>query len=376
MNEPVTKSARPRFSTLMLAAALTACGGGGIEPGEGNKPPSTDARGECIARPTYTEDVNTCAPLSTDYQPRVADSARDTWPACISDDNTYHRLYDSIATLGRVGAFEYIAETLWRGAKVPTVEDFTRARLRYTESEGLGSRVERREDIHYPAPPAPCNSSASIPTDFPDRCVGPAKLRPLINESFAAGMRGEAPRVNAARIEAALLWFLYVSPLSEVTSCTTKDADCDSAWAYYTGGTPREAPAGLARYVKELAPETHERVYDATLAVRCWRDLDRATPATRLELRDLARTQLDKAMLRGVVVIMRQRFQELSCTSGEAKETRWAFLKVLVPLLDREARTRDVAQANVLKDQMEKAGPDEVDVLAAVTALDALFSCP
>jgi hypothetical protein len=359
----------------MLASALTACGGGNLDPND-HKPPVTDAQGECINKPTYTENMSACAPLSTDYQPRMAGSASDSWPACISDDNTYHRLYNSISTVGRVAAFEYIADTLWRGAKVPAVEDFTQARLRYTESEGLGSRVERREDIHYPAPPAPCNSSASIPADFPDRCVGPAKLRPLINESFAAGMRGESPRVNAARIEAALLWFLYVSPLSEVTSCTNKDADCDSVWAYYSGGTPRAEPVGLGRYVKELAPETHERAYDATLAVRCWRDLDRATPAAQLELRDQARAQLDKAALRGMAVIVRQRFQELSCTSGETKEARWAFLKVLVPLLDREARARDVAQANVLKSQMEKAVPDEVDVLAAVTALDALFSCP
>jgi hypothetical protein len=369
------KPLRPRLSALLLAATFTACGVDPIEPGE-NEAPITDAQGECIDRPTYTEDVRACAPLSTDYQPRAAASAQDAWPACISDDNTYHRLYDSISTVGRVAAFEYIADMLWRGGKVPTVEDFTQARLRYTESEGLGSRVERREDIHYPPAPAACNSSASIPPEYPDRCVGPAKLRPLINESFAAGMKGESPRVNAARIEAALLWFLYVSPLSEVMTCTNKTADCDSAWAYYTAGTARGEPGGLARYIQELAPETHERAYDATLAVRCWRDLDRATPATQLQLRNQALAQLDKAMMRGISVIARQRFLELACTSGEAKEARWAFLKVLVPLMERELRARDGAQADALLAQVEKAGSEQVDVQAAVATLDALFSCP
>lgn len=375
MNRTLFKLSYPSLSVLVAISSLVACQDD-LPPPIDESPPVTDAQGECIDKPAYEENVSSCQLVSTDYRPRVANSTEDAWPACISDDNTYHRLYNSISTIGRVAAFDSIAGALWRPAKVPTVEDFTQARLRYTESEGLGSRVERREDIHYPAAPAACNSSAAISTEFPDRCVGPAKLRPIVNEAFASGMRGEAPRVNAARIEAALLWFLYVSPLSEVTSCTNKDADCDSAWAYYTGGTPRAEPQGLARYMSELAPETHERAYDATLAVRCWRDLDRTTPANDLELRDRARTQLDKAMLRGMAVIVRQRFQELTCTAGEAKEARWAFLQVLVPLMEREARVRGPAEADILMVQVKKEDPEEVDVSAAVEALDRLFPCP
>ncbi|HSP80278.1 MAG TPA: hypothetical protein VLQ93_17225, partial [Myxococcaceae bacterium] len=148
------------------------------------------------------------------------------------------------------------------------------------------------------------------------------------------------------------------------------------AWAYYTGGTERAAPLGLARYIKELAPETHERAYDAALAVRCWRDVDPTVPPERTDLQLQARAQYDKAMLRGLAVVVRQRFQELTCTSGEAKEARWAFLKVLVPLMDRGARELDAAKADVLSAQVAKASADEVDVPAAVAALDALFDCP
>jgi hypothetical protein len=299
------------------------------------------------------------------------------WAACISDDNTYHPIQESISTIARVEGFETIARLLWTPGKVPSPQAFVEARVKYAEAEGLDSRVQRREDIHHPPPDngAKCRD-AGIPALYPDRCVGPAKLLPILNDAFVKGANNEQPLVQAARIEASLVWFLYVSALSEVTTCGDKTADCDSAWAYYTGGTGRGAPMGLSRYVRELAPETHERIYDATLAVRCWRDLDTAVPAANTSLQLQARAQLDTALLRGVAVMVRQRFQELTCTSGEVQQARWAFLQVMVPLMDRAARELDATRADVLKAQVEKAGPEQVDVPAAVAALDMLFDCP
>ncbi len=372
-----SKSPRTGIPALILAAALTACGDGKTDNPDGDNPNPDVPQGECVTRPTYTENVAACMPLATDYQPRVEGSANDSWAACISDDNTYHRIQESVSTIARVEGFETIASLLWAPGKVPSPQAFVEARVKYAEAEGLDSRVQRREDIHYPLPAngARCRD-AGIPEQYPDRCVGPAKLLPILNDAFVKGANNEQPLVQAARIEASLVWFLYVSALSEATSCGDKMADCDSAWAYYTGGTARAAPIGLARYVKELAPETHERAHDATLAVRCWRDLDRAVPAANTSLQLQARAQLDTATLRGVAVIVRQRFQELTCTSGEVKQARWAFLQVLVPLMDRAARELDATRADVLKAQMEKASPDEVDVSAAVAALDVLFDCP
>jgi hypothetical protein len=371
------KSLRTSLPALMLAATFTACGDGNTGNPDGDNPNPDDVQGECATRPTYTENVAACVPLATDYQPRVEGSANDSWAACISDGNTYHRIQESISTIARVEGFETIARLLWAPGKVPSPQAFVEARVKYAEAEGLDSRVQRREDIHYPPPAneAKCRD-AGIPALYPDRCVGPAKLLPILNDAFVKGANNEQPLVQAARIEASLVWFLYVSALSEVTSCGDKLVDCDSVWAYYTGGTTRAAPIGLARYVKELAPETHERAYDATLAVRCWRDLDKAVPAANTTLQRQARAQLDTATLRGVAVIVRQRFQELTCTSGDVKQARWAFLKVMVPLMDRAARERDTTQADVLKAQVEKASPDEVDVPAAVAALDVLFDCP
>lgn len=334
--------------------------------------------GECHPEPTFQENVSTCQPLSTDYQPRVNQSASDSWPACISDDNTYHPIETSISTVARVQAFEQIREKLWKEPRVPTVQDFTDARVIYTQEQGLDSRVQRREDVHYPADSQgrKC-SEAGVPDANPDRCVGPAKLLPILNDAFQKGMQGQDGAVQAARIEAALVWFLYVSPLSEVTSCTTTPKDCDSAWAYYTGGTPRDQPMGLAGYVDALGPETHDRAYDAALGVRCWRNLDNeTTTATNLTLRDQVRTQLDVATVRGVALVLRQRIKRLECATGDARNAALAFISTLGPFLDRAGRERNVQAADSLKAQVQAAQNNQVDVTAAVSALDALFPCP
>ncbi|MBI3178855.1 MAG: hypothetical protein HYZ27_04300, partial [Deltaproteobacteria bacterium] len=174
-----------------------------------------------------------------------------------------------------------------------------------------------------------------------------------------------------------LTWFLCVSTLSEVMTCTDRPRDCDSAWAYASGGTARGEPRGLGRMVRELGVETWDRGYDGALAVRCWRNLDHETGvATDLALRDRAREQLYRALLRGVALVLRQRVAELSCSSGEALEARFATLQVLGPLLDRAARERSPAQADVLAQAAAATAPGAVDGRATLAALDALFSCP
>lgn len=364
---------------FVFTALLAACGAPPPPPpppvDQPDAGPPTTVVCEGDAR---TDDVSACMPLATDYQPRVNMSAGDTWPACISDDNVFHPLQMSISTVARVEAFDQIAAKLWRGGVVPSAQDFLDARVLYAQDQGLDSRVQRREDVHYPPPAggAKC-SEAGIPDQFPDRCVGPAKLLPILNDAFAAGARGEAPLLHARRIEAALVWFLYVSALSEVSTCTTKAQDCDSAWAYYSGGTARGAPAGFAAYVSGLSDPTHQRAYDATLAVRCWRNLDNEQgTAMDLMMRDRALGQLDAATVRGVALIVRDRFTALDCGDDAAEGAQLAFLQIVVPLLDRAARAVDPAKADVLKAQAAKSSPAEVDVAAATAALDALFPCP
>ncbi|HEY5999429.1 MAG TPA: hypothetical protein VI078_09055, partial [bacterium] len=202
-------------------------------------------------------------------------------------------------------------------------------------------------------------------------CVGPAQIQPLLNAAFAEGVDGAAPVRNAARIEAGLLWFLYASVFKEANSCATTAKDCDSSYAYYTGGEPRESGLGLARYTRLRSLQAHGRVWDGLLAVRCWRDLDHpAGEAEDLALRDRATAQLDRALLRAVALIVRQRAGMLPCDAA------WQSVRILGPVLDREATLRDPANAARLRAEVGRAAPDEVDVPALVAALDALFPCP
>jgi hypothetical protein len=111
--------------------------------------------------------------------------------------------------------------------------------------------------------------------------------------------------------------------------------------------------------------------------VRCWRNLDNETgAAANLALRDRALAQLDRSLLRGVALILRQRFTQLAQGTDADQQVRLAFINTLGPFLDREARARNAAQADVLKAQVSQTTAAQVDVDAATAALDALFSCP
>jgi hypothetical protein len=321
------------------------------------------------------EDVSgpSCAPLSDDYTPRESGSANDTWPACISDGNTYVKFDENISSLARVAAFEQIGVLLgFGGKKAPSPQDFLDARVLYSEEQGIESRVSRREDEHYPAAPMLCRDmTPEEQAKYPDRCVGPVKIRPILNAAFEAGIAGEDVVENAARIEGALLWFFYVSIYKEATSSAQNALDVDSMWAKYTGGEPRESSFGLSRYVVPRSREAHDRIWDGLLAVRCWRDLDNPTGvAMDLAMQQRARAQLDRALLRGMALITRQRALALPCAPA------WETVKILATVLDREAEARDPAQAAALRAETQKTNADDVDKTKLVTALDALFPCP
>jgi hypothetical protein len=331
----------------------------------------------------------TCMPLATDYTPRVMMSATDMWPACVSDMGTYARFNTSTSSIARVAAFERMNLDPMNGRAMgffdprrdPTPDEFTAARMIYLEPEGLDSRVSRRSDEHYPRPSTGDCTMDAVRTAFPDYCVGPARLLPIINDSFRDGQLGTTgtpQRVLAARIEAALLWFLYLSPYKESLTCTTNTGDCDSAWAYYTGGAARgdAMQLGLARLVSGLDRATHDRVWDGILAVRCWRDLDRATPATDTATRDRARAQLDRALTRGIVLVLESRLRAMAAASGAEQQAHFAFVKVVGPLLDRAVRAQDPAAADALRTSFAATSPAGIDVPTVIATLDRVLPCP
>jgi hypothetical protein len=315
-----------------------------------------------------------CAIGPTEYTPRDPTSIGKRYPTCISDDNAYHPFGD-VPSNARLAAIESIGQMVgWNGSRVGTRTDFENARLLYTMAEGVDSRVQRREDIHYPEAPDLCRAlSKEQMMQYPDRCVGPIKIVPMINDAFEKGWKGIDPVLQAARLEAALIWFMYVSYYKEGLGCQLELNQCDSTSAYWAGNQDRTAApiGGLGKYVKPLSAEAYERGWDAVLAMRCWRDLDNPSGiGMNVELMNRVGVQLDRAGDHALALIVRHRLQNLGCAAA------WETVKVLGGVLDRAATVADAAQAKVLRDELAKADPATVDVSAAISALEKLFPCP
>lgn len=386
-------------SLLFLSLALSACRSDDDPQDEqGDETGDGDGDGDVVGDPCDPADdavdESGCAALDSDYTPSNSDG--DMYPACISDGGVYELVDAPPSTIARVEAYDQIAALLWENG-APTADDFTMARSLYELEEGLGSRVDRREDLHYPEipmaewdpgldPDKQC-SNETLAESYGDRCVGPAKMRPLINEAFIAGMSGDGdPNVHAARIEATLAWFFYLSVYKEAYTCTHTPKDCDSSWAYYAGGAQADgALIGFAEFVNRYSPTTHQRIFDGVLAVRCFRDLysidDYPTyadlPADGQQLFDMAWEQLDDALARGFAITLRQHLlahDDEQCSA--ATEANWAFVQIVGEALDRELRERDDAAADELLGIYELTAPATEDVERAVELIDQVIDCP
>jgi len=364
--------------SLVLGAALALGAGCGTADPTVRDAGATDQPiigAACAQAPTFTEDLASCNATATDYQPRDNNSANDTWATCISDDGSYHKIEASVSSIARVQAYDAIGLKLWADGAEPTFQDFFDMRVLFEEEQGLGSRVARRYDVHYDPPATGKCDEDGVADANPDYCVGPATLQPLIVAAFADGSAGRDRLVNAAKIRAAIQWFMYVSSVKEGTTCTDSPKDCDSCWAYYSGGTDRDTPIGLAADIRALSPETHDRAFDGVLAVRCWRDLDQSIPAGDAAMRDRAVAQLDAAVVRGMAILIRQRFAALACSTVDYQRAEHEALRILVPLFDRETRARDAATADLLLAEVAKDA-SAIDVSGVLAAIDATYPCP
>lgn len=366
--------------TLTLGISLSGCSGTATPPSSDLGADGAAAAYTPLSCAFETTNANVCL-APTDYSPRLNQSMNATWPRCASDGNTFVMVgKDEPAAAARARAFDAMGLLLWKKATAPTSADFTAARDQYSVAEGIGSRVQRRQDVHYPELPKDTKLScadAATSAKYPDRCASPAKILPIITDAFTQGTAGTRPRVQAARIEAGLIWFLYLSSLSEVWTCSFDDElDCDSAWGYYTASQQRDKPAALAAYYNALSPAVHNRVFDALLGERCWSDTEgNKLPKTNQRLYCVAQNQLDRAELQGLALILRDRLGQIPAATTEVKEAHLEFAKILGGFLDRAARQRDATKADALKAQWSAAAPDKVDVKAAQDALDALFGC-
>lgn len=340
-------------------------------------PAQRACRTQAVVGPTPTE----CVPLSNDFIP----GQPGRWPACISDDGIFRPINPSIGSIARVEAFEEIAKLIFDPSRDPSADDFTQARMIYQRDEGIDSRAVRRYDPHFCAPePGFSCRTAGVPAQYPDYCVGPAKLQPIFLESLNGGIDqkplsdgSSSTRVYAARIEAGFIWLFYISSYKESLTCGLEaKADCDSSYAYYSGARPRGLGIGLSRYVREVDPEADERALNGGLAVRCWREQDTDLPGTNLELRERARDQFDRAVQKGVAEIVRDRLQRLQDAGDtKVKTYYWEFVRVLGPVLDHEARLRNATLADELKAAFRSSNYLELDIAKLRQTIRTLFPC-
>ncbi len=383
-------------------AALAACDGDSVACGDALNAVESACASLCASSPDYVSELaalgcgagdiilvegaglgeecrgETCPVGAGDFVP----GADDTWPTCNPDSGEYATFEPNVSTIARVAGYEQIADLLWEREGLPSSEDFLAAREIYATDEGLASRITRREDEHYP-PVTDGDGNVllcrdeGVPELDPDRCVGPAQIAPLINAAFVAGIEGDEPAIQAARIDAALLWFLALSTHKEAITCTQVRKDCDSSWAYYTGGTQAdEQPLGLARLVNEASEFTHQRTFNGVLAVRCWRDNDTADEATDLATRDRAVAQLDAALDAGLARIISARVARMTAADADTAAPDWAWLQVLGPALDRAVRNIDAGAADALQAEWAKNDPNSVDTAAIIDALTLALPCP
>ena len=80
--------------------------------------------------------------------------------------------------------------------------------------------------------------------------------------------------------------------------------------------------------MRRIEQETHSRIFDGLLAIRCWRENDTEDPAVDPERHFQAATQLDRGLDRGLVVILQERLKVWSAAEGQAKAKAWAFLEI------------------------------------------------
>ena len=90
----------------------------------------------------------------------------------------------------------------------------------------------------------------------------------------------------------------------------------------------------------------------------------------------LAIAQLDRALIHGMSILIRQRFIALeACTDEEEQAAIHESLILLAPLFDLAVRAQDANAADAILAEVDKATAD-VDVDAAVAAIDSVFLCP
>ncbi len=364
------------LSCVVLLACETSAPGFSDSGPTGSDAPFADD-GVCSLHGPVT--VRTCTTSANDYTPRVASSKGTRFPICISDDNVYHPINPDVPSNSRIAAVEEMAKLLkFDGSARPTSDDFLKARVLYTQPEGLDSRVQRREDIHFAKAtvngvPKECKDmTPEERAPFADRCAGPEKLIPLINDALAKGAVGTDVTLQAARMEAAMVWFMWLSFYKESQGCFGDPGQCDSTSAYWGGQQDvNAAPLGYGKIVRNFSDESYRRGWDAVLAIRCAYDYGTAQPSAPdlAAVKEKARDQIDRMNNHALALFVRSKIAAMPC------DAPYESLRTLGPVLDVVARAIDPAKADMLKAEFQKPAA-QFNRDGVLAALDELFGCP
>ena len=354
---------------LWLQAALCSLSLSLMLACEDDDPNITPVAGEMNAGEMNAgENMIECTYPETDYP-------SESWEMCISDEGRYELAGTNIpSSAARVAAYEVIADLLWRNDNM-TSEDFIQAELIYGEDGGVGSRVARRYDAHLPKPNGADCALVEAKETWPEYCVGPSMIEPMILTAFAEGNIGTNMANNAAKVKAGLLWFFYVSTYKEAYTCAGKAADCDSHWAYCNGAKQlEEVPFALGAEILSASEEAYNHLFNAHLAIRCWRDLDNAEVAEDTVLHQQVLDQLDRALDYGYALMIRAYFHTV-INHPEPSDAILTTLSILGPPLTRAALERDPElDEESWSNTWQNLTADNVALLDA--QLEALFACP
>lgn len=314
----------------------------------------------------YERDM--CMPNADDYP-------GDTWGECISDEGRYELAGDNTpSSAARVAAFDEIAALLWRSEDV-TVQNLVDAELIYGEDGGVGSRVARRYDAHVSKPEGADCKADDAATQWPEYCVGPAQIEPLIIDSFAEAIAGNDVTANIANVRSGLVWFYYLSVYKEAYSCASKAQDCDSHWAYGNGGKQLdEDPLGLAGLIKTQSTLAYEALFNANLAVRCWRAEDATEVSENPDLHQKVLAQVDRALDYAYSLVLIGELNRWSTGSNRVKVFAEQTLIVLGPTIARAASERGSSYTFGDVSTWQSLSNDKVSEL--IEALSEAFPCP
>lgn len=387
-----------------------------------DSPNPVQEAGADVVNDTFVADVPTdvpnpppaCMPGATEFQPRSMMARQAPWNMCMAtvpDANQWVLFGASTSASGRVSGLDVLDRpgALFDPTRDPAGAEFTAADMIF-QMNGVAVRFQRRADEHFvPMGNPPLNAAyqdfCTVPANQManrDYCASPVSLNPVYTAAIPAGMAGMGPgnRIHAARLAAAYYWWLYLSVYKESLTCAPVIGDCDSAWGYFTGGAARDAATqfGLAKALLALgAPgrAAYDRIWDALLAVHCWRDQDggRAMPvveAANAMLREQARTQLEVALTRGMALLISARLRSFASTEGMApraaeRAAHAAWIGVVGPLMARALETwvptrypRSDAAVRMRALTALRTGEMITSAAATQTAadLEAIFPCP